>query len=72
MNGTGVVNKWKWPEIEGINTYKGVLSHSANWDTSLDWNGKSVGIIGSGSSSIQMVPHLAESLYIPPDGIDTA
>ncbi|KIX92951.1 uncharacterized protein Z520_11427 [Fonsecaea multimorphosa CBS 102226] len=59
INGSGVVNKWKWPAIEGISSYKGILAHSANWDTSIDWQGKKVAVLGTGSSSIQMVPHLA-------------
>ena len=60
INGSGVLTKWKWPAIEGIKSYKGILSHSANWDTSIDWTDKTVGIIGTGSSSIQMVPQLAK------------
>lgn len=48
------------PEIEGISSYKGTLAHSANWDTSVDWKDKKVAVIGTGSSSIQMVPHLAD------------
>ncbi|KIX10029.1 uncharacterized protein Z518_01110 [Rhinocladiella mackenziei CBS 650.93] len=60
INGSGVVNKWKWPAIEGLSTYKGILSHSANWDTSIDWKGKTVAVLGTGSSSIQMVPQLAQ------------
>lgn len=32
--------------------------HSAAWDTEVDYSGKSVGIIGTGSSSIQITPHI--------------
>ncbi|KAJ9613307.1 hypothetical protein H2200_003249 [Cladophialophora chaetospira] len=60
INGSGVVNKWKWPAIEGISSYQGTLAHSANWDTSIDWHGKKVAVLGTGSSSIQMVPNLAK------------
>ena len=45
-----------------------MLSHSAIWDTNTDWKGKRVAVIGSGSSSMQMVPNLAEgikSLFAP-------
>ncbi|KAN0105870.1 FAD/NAD(P)-binding domain containing protein [Hyaloscypha variabilis] len=59
VNGSGVVNKWKWPAVEGLHDFKGVLAHSAAWDTTIDWAGKKVAIIGSGSSSIQMVPPMA-------------
>lgn len=59
VNGAGVVNKWKWPAIEGLHDFKGILAHSAAWDTSIDWTNKTVAVIGTGSSSIQMVPKLA-------------
>ena len=48
------------PLIEGIGTYKGELVHSANWNPDIDWKGKRVAVIGSGSSSIQIVPQVAE------------
>ncbi|OQV00810.1 hypothetical protein CLAIMM_06258 [Cladophialophora immunda] len=60
INGSGVVNRWKWPDIPGLHDFQGILSHSANWDQSIDWNGKRVAVIGTGSSAIQMVPKLAE------------
>ena len=61
INGGGVVNKWKWPQIEGLFDFEGKLAHSASWDTSIDWSGKRVAVIGTGSSSIQMVPWIAET-----------
>ena len=60
INGTGVVNKWKWPTIEGREDFKGDMQHSAAWDTTTEWEGKRVAVIGTGSSSIQMVPQLAK------------
>lgn len=61
INGSGVLTKWKWPKIEGLHDFKGVLAHSANWPQDLDWTGKDVAVIGSGSSSIQMVPQLQKT-----------
>jgi cation diffusion facilitator CzcD-associated flavoprotein CzcO len=60
INGSGVLTKWKWPDIEGMKDYKGEIAHSAAWDPEIDWAGKRVAVIGTGSSSIQMVPKLAE------------
>ncbi len=59
VNGAGVFNKWKWPAIEGLHDFKGTLAHSAAWDTTIDWTNKNVAVIGTGSSSIQMVPRFA-------------
>ncbi|KAL7931665.1 hypothetical protein V8C35DRAFT_329341 [Trichoderma chlorosporum] len=58
INVCGMLNQWKWPSIEGINTYKGHLVHSAVWDSSYSFKGKTVGVIGTGSSAIQIVPKL--------------
>ncbi|KAK1088477.1 hypothetical protein LTR48_001548 [Friedmanniomyces endolithicus] len=59
INGSGVLTKWKWPAIDGLHDFKGVLAHSAYWPQDLDWTDKRVAVIGTGSSSIQMVPKLA-------------
>lgn len=59
VNGAGVINKWKWPIIEGLHEFQGQLAHSAAWDATIDWKDKTVAVIGSGSSSIQMVPEFA-------------
>jgi cation diffusion facilitator CzcD-associated flavoprotein CzcO len=32
--------------------------HSAKWDHSVDFHGKTVGVIGTGSTSVQIVPQL--------------
>ena len=36
VTGEGVLNEWKWPDIEGIQSFKGNLLHSANWDPQID------------------------------------
>jgi cation diffusion facilitator CzcD-associated flavoprotein CzcO len=61
INGSGTLTKWKWPEIPGLHDFRGTLAHSANWPQDLDWTGKRVAVIGTGSSSIQMVPKIAET-----------
>ncbi|EOD47368.1 putative flavin-binding monooxygenase protein [Neofusicoccum parvum UCRNP2] len=59
ITGTGTLNDWKWPEIKGLQDFKGALLHSANWDESFDPTGKTVAVIGGGSSGIKIVPALA-------------
>ncbi|KAF9888468.1 hypothetical protein FE257_008575 [Aspergillus nanangensis] len=56
INAGGVLNSWKWPEIPGLQQYKGPLLHTANWDESINLEGKHVGLIGNGSSGIQVLP----------------
>ncbi|RDW59448.1 hypothetical protein BP6252_12535 [Coleophoma cylindrospora] len=50
--------KWKWPQIPGRETFQGPMLHSAAWDPSVEWKGKKVAVIGSGSSAVQIVPNL--------------
>jgi cation diffusion facilitator CzcD-associated flavoprotein CzcO len=36
VTGTGLLNEWKWPKIEGLHTFKGDLLHTADWDDKFD------------------------------------
>lgn len=51
VNGTGILNNWKWPNIEGLHDFSGPKMHSAAWDHSVDFTGKTVGVIGTGSTA---------------------
>ncbi|KAH7141875.1 cyclohexanone monooxygenase [Dactylonectria macrodidyma] len=55
INGTGILNNWKWPDIAGLHSFKGDLFHSAMWDENHDVSGKTVAVVGTGSSGIQVV-----------------
>lgn len=58
INGTGILNTWKWPDVEGLHDFKGPLMHSAKWNHDVDFDNKVVGVIGTGSTSVQIVPQL--------------
>ncbi|KAF2675952.1 FAD/NAD(P)-binding domain-containing protein [Lentithecium fluviatile CBS 122367] len=58
ISARGNLNNPAWPEIEGLQTFKGEVMHSAKWNESYDFTNKRVGVIGSGSSAIQIVPSL--------------
>ena len=58
ISATGILNNWKWPDIKGLNTFAGALIHSAHWDHTWSAQGKNVGVIGNGSSAVQIVPKL--------------
>ncbi|KIP12732.1 hypothetical protein PHLGIDRAFT_123818 [Phlebiopsis gigantea 11061_1 CR5-6] len=32
FTGIGGLSRWNWPEIEGLQTFKGTLTHSAQWE----------------------------------------
>ena len=73
----GFLQKPKLPGIPGIETFRGKTFHTSRWDyayTGGDANGnltglrdKRVGIIGTGATAVQCVPHLgagAAHLYV--------
>ena len=73
----GPLNRPKLPGIKGIDTYQGHTFHTSRWDYDYTGGGpegglteladKRVGIIGTGATAIQCVPHLARSaqeLYV--------
>ncbi|KAK5550925.1 hypothetical protein LTR46_011068 [Exophiala xenobiotica] len=58
LKGTGLLNSYKLPDIEGIEKFKGKIMHTAHWDQSYQadqWKNDRVAVIGSGASSIQTV-----------------
>ncbi|KAL7624982.1 hypothetical protein AAE478_004196 [Parahypoxylon ruwenzoriense] len=47
-----------WPNIQGLKSFQGEAMHSAIWNEKYDFKNKRIGIIGNGSSAIQIVPNL--------------
>lgn len=58
ISARGNLNTPSWPDIDGLKTFKGEVMHSAAWKEDYEFENKRVGVIGSGSSSIQIVPSL--------------
>jgi cation diffusion facilitator CzcD-associated flavoprotein CzcO len=56
--GPGPLNEPKLPEIEGIDSFRGRIFHSARWDHEHSLRGERVAVIGTGASAIQLVPHI--------------
>lgn len=54
-------------DIPGIKQFKGKIMHTAQWDHSVDLRGKTVAVVGTGASAIQVVPavqRIAEKVYV--------
>ena len=65
--GLGPLNVPRIPNIPGQDSFPGVHFHTAHWQTDHDLKGKSVAIIGTGASAVQIIPEIAkevEQLYI--------
>lgn len=52
---TGVLHHPNLPAIEGLETFAGASFHSARWDHRVTLDGARVGIVGTGSTAVQMV-----------------
>ncbi len=57
---TGCLSVPNVPVIEGQDEFAGEVYHTGNWPADgVDFSGKSVGIIGTGSSGVQSIPVIA-------------
>lgn len=61
INSSGLLSRHRWPDIKGLESFQGKLTHSAAWDPELTWEGKRVAIIGNGASGIQILPQMRKT-----------
>lgn len=70
ISAVGLLSEASMPNIEGVNTFAGLSLHSAQWPRdpnggygpeNIDFSGKRVGVIGTGSTGIQIIPTVAET-----------
>jgi cyclohexanone monooxygenase len=60
MLATGCLSNARVPDIKGLSDFKGEVYHTGHWPhEKIDFTGKRVGVIGTGSSAIQSVPVIA-------------
>jgi len=62
VNCSGFFNNWKWPDVENLQGYQGKLLHTACWprDAETELDGKTVSLIGNGSSGVQVLPAIID------------
>jgi cation diffusion facilitator CzcD-associated flavoprotein CzcO len=65
---TGCLSSANLPKFPGIDTFQGASYHTGQWPhEGVDFTGKRVGVIGTGSSAIQSIPIIAaqaSQLYV--------
>ncbi len=57
---TGVLHHPNIPHFEGIETFAGSTFHSARWDHAVPLDGRRVGVVGTGSTAVQITSALVE------------
>jgi cation diffusion facilitator CzcD-associated flavoprotein CzcO len=60
VSALGMFNDLAWPEIPGLDQFRGTVFHSARWNWEHDLAGESVAVIGSAASAVQFVPEIVQ------------
>ena len=61
ISAVGMIARPRMPTIPGLEAFAGPSVHTARWDPDVDVTGKCVGVIGTGASSMQLVPSIADA-----------
>ncbi|HEX4854042.1 alpha/beta hydrolase fold domain-containing protein [Arenimonas sp.] len=56
---TGPLSQPRWPDLPGLDAFEGLRLHSARWPVGQSFEGMRVGVIGTGSTAVQLVPPIA-------------
>lgn len=62
ITATGFLSQPYTPDIPGIATFNGKIIHTTAWDDGYDFEGRRVGLIGTGATAIQLIPELAKTV----------
>lgn len=60
ITGLGLLSKQNFPRYPGLDQFKGELYHTGAWPETHDFRGKRVGVIGNGSTGVQIITKLAD------------
>lgn len=58
INATGPLSSPATPKIPGLQNFEGKTIHSNNWHKWIELENKSVAIVGSGASAVQIIPSI--------------
>ncbi len=62
VTATGFLSQPRTPDIPGISSFEGKVVHTTAWDHSYRYEGRRVGVIGTGASAVQVIPELAKEV----------
>ena len=60
ITATGFLSQPHTPDIPGIATFEGRIIHTTAWDDNYDFEGRRIGLIGTGATAVQLLPELAK------------
>ncbi len=62
VSACGILHHPRTPSIDGLEDFAGTSFHTARWPADLDLAGKRVGIIGNGSTGVQVIGSIAKEV----------
>ncbi|WP_156750237.1 NAD(P)/FAD-dependent oxidoreductase [Mycobacterium sp. E2479] len=62
VNATGFLSQRHYPDIPGLGRFAGTILHTTWWDPQNDLRGRRVGVIGTGATSVQLLPEIAREV----------
>ena len=62
ISGLGGLHSPAYPNVPGLEDFRGASFHTAKWDHNVDLTGKKVAIIGNAASAVQAVPEIDDKV----------
>lgn len=62
VSAVGAFSAPKWPDIPGLNDFRGDLIHPAWWNHDVELKGKRVGVVGNGATAMQVVTAIVDDV----------
>ncbi|KAK3050594.1 hypothetical protein LTR09_008234 [Extremus antarcticus] len=62
ITGLGLLSKTNLPDIPGLDTFEGDMYHTAKWPKDYDVTGKKAGVIGCGSTGVQVITDIGSKV----------
>lgn len=59
LSALGLLSKQNFPDIAGIDSFVGEKYHTGAWPGNVDLKGKRVGVVGNGSTGVQVITEIA-------------
>jgi len=59
VSACGVLHHPRMPDIEGLHDFAGAVFHSARWDHAVPLDDRRIGVVGTGSTGVQIATNLA-------------
>tara|TARA_B100000953_G_scaffold216532_1_gene178992 strand:+ start:213 stop:1778 length:1566 start_codon:yes stop_codon:yes gene_type:complete len=60
ISGVGMFTELNYPDIPGVDEFRGTMFHTGAWKDGHDLTGERVAVIGTAASAVQMIPEIAD------------